>query len=128
MRPIITFFVIFFMVILTEHAFADGMPIENGRFVGKVTTLVLTPNQIKSIERDRSLELTQVQKEVLKKEAGLTATRFYVYETRKGENDCTCFAWNRALRYSEDQVEIPHEYLVTDEEAVKRQKELDEID
>ena len=96
----------------TVSLFADGMPIKDGRFQGDVTVLTLDKSQIKSIETKDRLVLRVDQKKVLQKDTGKWITTFLAYETHKGENDCTCFAENLALRFSETQVEIPHQYLV----------------
>ena len=48
-----------------------------------------------------------------------------MYFTKDGENDHTCMAFNVAFRFSETQLEVPHEYVVSDGEAAKRKKEMD---
>jgi len=105
---------------------ADGMPIDkNGRFYGGPTTIItLTTEQIKKLalpeNAGKRLALTEVQRAKLKKETGKSPTMFMFYDTRIGATDCTCGAANRALRFSETKAEIPHEYVMLDAEAAKR--------
>lgn len=109
-------------------ALADGMPIDkNGRFYGGPTTVItLTKAQIKSLSLPENkwhrMALTEEQRAKLKKEAGKSPTMFMFYDTRIGESDCTCEAANRALRFSESEAEIPHDYLKSDEEATEIDK------
>jgi hypothetical protein len=108
---------------------ADGMPIKDGRFVGGPTTVLkLTQAQIVALKTTRMIKVTPAQKARLVRDAGVAASELEVYDTRRHENDCTCHAWNRALRFSETQIEVPHPYLVSDEDAARRQKEVDDID
>jgi len=129
--------------LLAGSAFADGMPIENGRFVGPVTVITLTKAQREQadkywarIERWRKdprgdfggptprIALTPGQRAQLRRESGKAPRYFLFYETRFGETDCTCHAANNALRFSETQAEIPHEYLKSDAEVRKMEKEM----
>lgn len=117
---IITLFVLSAMVGL---ALADGMPIDkDGRFKGGPTTVVtLTAEQIKFLagpERKwERISLSSEQRAKLMIEAGKSPEQFSFYDTRIGENDCTCAAENRALRFSESEAEIPHSYLKSGEEV-----------
>ena len=97
--------------------YADGMPIENGRFVGGPTTvLTLTREQTAALktagkEDQKFLVLTDGQQRQLKREARVAPTSLLIYNTMKGENDCTCDVEPRGLWFSEGQVEVPHAYL-----------------
>lgn len=133
------------LVLLWSGAvFGDGMPIENGRFVGKVTVITLTKEQKERMAENRArierwrqnpttdqgewnprISLTPGQRAQLQKESGQGPELFLFYETRFGENDCTCHAANNALRFNEAQAEIPHEYLKTDEEVRKLEKQME---
>lgn len=120
-RSVATF--LFIISIMPGIALADGMPIaKNGRFSGGQTTVItLTRAQIKMLSLPENkwhrIALTDEQRAKLNKEAGKSPSLFMFYDTRIGENDCTCGAANRALRFSETEAEIPHEYLMSDEEA-----------
>ena len=117
------------VVCCAVRVLADGMPIKDGRFVGGPTTvLTLTQSQIVALKATRVIKVTPAQKARLVRDAGVAASELEVYDTRRHENDCTCHAWNRALRFSETQIEVPHPYLVSDEDAARRQKEVDDID
>ena len=103
----------------------DGFPIKDGRYEGKTSVLRLTRSQISSLATSRDLQLTQRQKAELKAAAGAGPSTIYVYFTKDGENDHTCMAFNVGFRFSDAEVEVPHEYVVSDEEAAKRKKEME---
>ena len=113
------------LLLFASLSFADGMPIDkNGRFIGgKTTVITLTSEQINILsqpeEKWKRIALTDKQREKLMKEAGVSPKLFRFYDTRVGESDCTCEAANRALRFSESEAEIPHDYLKTDKEAAE---------
>lgn len=99
---------------LSPCAFADGMPIANGRFSGgEVTEIIVSPWQWAQLRLGDAyvLELTQTQSELIKRKSGSSISRVYIYNTRIGENDCTCCAENRALWFSEWKLEIPSAYV-----------------
>ncbi len=112
---------------VTFSAKADGLPLVDGRYPeGKVSVFKLTAQQKQLIEYFRTLhnnsktpyvfELTNKQAVQLKKEAGLSPARFEVYETYLGYNDAGPH-WNLALRFNEDEIEIPHKLLLSNKEA-----------
>ena len=115
------------VVAVAGTVLADGFPIEHGRYKGKVTVLRLTPAQITSLASSRDLKLTSVQKDHLKVDTGVSPSEVYVYFSKDGENDHTCDAFNVAFRFSETEIEIPHEYVVSDAEAARRKQELEEM-
>jgi len=97
---------------------ADGMPIEEGRYVGgKVTELTLSPWQVTQLRAGDAqvLQLSQRQRNRLRTESGSAPHRLYIYNTRLGENDCTCCAVNRGLWFADWRIEVPHAYLNEDE-------------
>jgi len=109
---------------LAVVALADGMPIEDGRFVGAVTVLGLTVDQRQAFETGRSLRLSASQRQRIEADSGgPSPSELLVYFTSRGENDCTCGIYNVALRFDEEHVEVPHEYLVDDAEAARRRAE-----
>jgi hypothetical protein len=111
---------------LPAGAWADGFRIEDGRYAGgSATVLALDAQQKDSVEAERKLVLTEAQQQVLSAETGTRASEFLVYDLRREENDCTCNAANVAFRFSEESVEIPHAYVVTDVEAARLRAELE---
>ncbi|NIT84347.1 MAG: hypothetical protein GWM98_24475, partial [Nitrospinaceae bacterium] len=95
-------------------------PIENGRFAGgPVTVLTVPAGELDALPSLGKLYLTDEQKEQLLEDAGVAPSFLWIFDLRKGENECTCNAANRGLRISEDQVEVPHEYLMSDEDVEK---------
>jgi hypothetical protein len=110
---------------LPAGALADGFRIEDGRYAGgRATVLALEAQQKASVESERKLVLTEAQQQVLAGETGTRAKEFLVYDLRRAENDCTCNAANVAFRFSDESVEIPHAYLVSDAEAARLRAEL----
>jgi hypothetical protein len=120
---------IFFMSLAAaSSALADGLPLESGRYVqSKVTVLALTASQREFIECVRKnhtdntktpyvFHLTKSQAAQLKREAGLSPSRFQVYETYRGYNDAGPH-WNLALRFAEEKIEIPHDLLLSNRKA-----------
>jgi hypothetical protein len=97
--------------------YADGMPIDNGRFIGGPTTvLTLTREQTAALktagkEGQKILVLTDGQRRQLARATGVAPISLLIYNTMKGENDCTCDAEPRGLWFSEGQVEVPYAYL-----------------
>jgi hypothetical protein len=111
---------------LAASARADGFRIEGGRYAGgRATVLALDAQQRDSVEAERKLVLTEAQQQVLAGETGTRASEFLVYDLRREENDCTCNAANVAFRFSEESVEIPHAYVVTDAEAARLRAEME---
>lgn len=114
-------------LVLSLCAQADDLPLVDGRYPeGKVSIFKLTAQQKQLIEYFRTLhdnsktpyifELTRKQAVQLKKEAGLSPARFEVYETYLGYNEAGPH-WNLALRFNEDEIEIPHKLLLSNKEA-----------
>lgn len=107
-------------------AIADGFRIEGGGYAGgPVTVLALDAQQRASIDGERKLVLTEAQRGALAEATGTSASDFLVYDLRREENDCTCNAANVAFRFSDESVEIPHAYVVTDAEAARLRAELE---
>ena len=111
-------------------AWADGLPLVNGRYPGEVLDFSLTKEQKKVIDHYRVcqlegglnmytpyvLSLTPAQAARVRKRVGFAPKRFEVFETVRGFNDAGPF-WNLALRYSEDRMEIPVDLLLNDRDA-----------
>ena len=123
---------------------ADGMPMREGRFDGPVIVLELASEQAHELDEARAwrrthgpeaprstwprifldgLALTPAQRDHLVARGRGVPRRVMTYETRDGETDCGCGACNRALRFDDDHVELPVEYLMSDRacEALDRE-------
>jgi len=124
--------------VLAGFAHADGLPLQAGRYPGQVVVLKLTRNQKNEIAHFRKchlahfktmnqytpyvFELTEGQSKVLSQQAGFSPKYFDVYETYRGFNEAGPH-WNLALRFSEDQIEVPLALLLPDPEAKKAHDE-----
>lgn len=123
---------------LAGLAHADGLPLKAGRYVGKVAIFNLTDDQKNEIAHFRTchvarfktmnqytpyvFELTAGQRKVLSREVGFAPKYFEVYETYRGFNDAGPH-WNLALRFSDNQIEVPLNLLLPDAEARKAHDE-----
>jgi hypothetical protein len=123
-------FVIFFLACLPAKA--DGIDLVNGRYNGDVLVFKLTAMQKKTIDHFRSCHLenfktmnvytpyvytlTPHQAKALKHKKGFSPRHFEVYETYLSDSDAGPH-WNLALRFSEDEVEIPLDILLNDKKA-----------
>lgn len=119
---------LFAALAVPTFAFADGLPLTNGRYAqGRTTVLELTADQRALIDciRERYTDntktpyvfrLTPKQAAKLEREAGLSPARFQVYETWRGFNDAGPH-WNLVLRFNESQIEVPHELLLPNRKA-----------
>jgi len=121
-----------------QLAFADGLPLKNGRYPGDVIDLKLTEQQKRTIEHYRTCQLersktmniytpyvfalTPSQSAKVSKRVGYVPAQFQVYETVRGFNDAGPH-WNLALRYSEDRIEVPVNLLLPEKEAFEAHEE-----
>lgn len=109
---------VFSMVVLAGLARADGYVMKDGRYAsGPVTVLTLTAEQLLTAKTKRVVVLIPAQKDLLKREAGLAPTVLSVHSLRIAGKDCTCGEYNIAIWFSPGQIEVPHGYLVSDEDA-----------
>jgi hypothetical protein len=127
-----SFVIAFIALIFTQSALADGLPLKNGRYPGKVVDLKLTDEQKIVIDHYRTCQLEQSttmnvytpyiftlspsQAAAVKDIAGYSPNHLQVYETVRGFNDAGPH-WNIALRYSEDRIEIPVKLLLREKAA-----------
>jgi len=118
--------------LLSTVAWADGLPLRDGRYPGEVLIFNLTEAQKNVIDHYRTCQLENFrtmnvytpyvftlspsQSKVLKAKKGFSPKYFEIYETVRGFNDAGPH-WNLALRFSEDQIEIPLDLVVTNKEA-----------
>ena len=77
---------------------------------------------------DARASSTVRQKAFVKADTGVAPSKVFLYDARTGETDCTCHAWNVAFLFDLESMDIPHEFVVSDEEAARRQVEFDAID
>ena len=110
---------VFFYTPLIVHA--DGIPIDEGRFIGgKTTVITLTEGQVNTLVQAEKLgkpkrvSLSEHQRWSLQETAGSAPVMLFVYNTRTGENDCTCEAQNLGLWFDVGLIEVPHTYLVAE--------------
>ena len=120
------------VLICVQLAFAGGIPLQNGRYVGPVVEFKLTDSQKQVIDRYRTCQLersntmnvytpyvfalTPSQAALLRGRAGFSPSQFQVYETVRHFNDAGPH-WNLVLRYSEDRMEVPLKLLLPEKEA-----------
>jgi hypothetical protein len=128
-----------FLYFTTTPVFADGWPLNNGRFPGRVTVLELTKSQkafLDLIRRCSSgqppqrthgdlisnehtpfvFSLTHKQSAILKKDAGFSPSRFAVFESYRGDTGIDIEV-NVINRFNENEFEVPHKLLTHDKDA-----------
>ena len=119
-------------LLVSTAAWADGLPLRDGRYPGAVLVFDLTAEQKAVIDHFRTCQLekfrtmnvytpyvftlTPTQREALQAKKGFSPTYFQIYETVRGFNDAGPH-WNLVLRFSENQIEIPLDLIVTNKEA-----------
>lgn len=124
--------------ILPLTAVADGLPLKNGRYPGKVITFTMTAEQKATAERFRTCHLARFQvmnvytpyvfrlspeqARLLRHTVGFVPSRFELYETHRGFNDAGPH-WNLALRHSEDRIDVPLDLLRKDRDAAAEERE-----
>ena len=129
MRTAYLFLAIF---LISSVAWADGLPLRNGRYPRAVLVFDLTAAQKQVINHYRTCQLenfrtmnvytpyiftlTPNQSRALKAKKGFSPKHFEIYETVRAFNDAGPH-WNLALRFSEDQIEIPLDLVLTNKEA-----------
>jgi hypothetical protein len=125
-------------LVMTGTAWADGVPLKDGRYIGPVMVFTLTPEQKQVINQFRTchlenfktmneytpyvLRLTPSQSKELKTKVGFAPRVFEAFETYRGFSDAGPH-WNLALRFSEDQIEVPLDLLLSDSKAKRSHAE-----
>ena len=125
MKPSRIISCVFIICLFTvASAFADGLPIKNGRYSGgSVIVIKLTAKQQKIIKSSykpyMEIKITKKQQAYIAKEAHMTEppTKIILARPVDTEHDCTCGLANVGLIFKEGSVEIPIEYLTSDKEA-----------
>jgi len=119
------------VLLLGAIAQADNLKAKDGRLdAGPSTILVLCERQITTAKTKRVVLLTDEQKTILQREASIAPSVLSLYSlnfaTSWGIH--SCLEYNIALWFSLRQIEVPHRFLVADDEAEKRAGELEGID
>jgi hypothetical protein len=125
-------FVLLVSLLVFIPAKAEGRDVVNGRYNGDVLVFKLTNTQKKVIEHFRTCHmehfktmnvytpyvfaLTPSQARKIKAIKGFSPRYFEAFEIYRGDNDAGPF-WNVALRFSEDEIEIPLGLLLNDKDA-----------
>ena len=107
---------------------ADGFPIRNGRYAGgTVIELKLTTSQSDLIthhfKSGMIIQLTKTQQAYIKSKSKrkISPTKLEIHHAIDMAKNCTCFAANLGFDFKPGWIEIPIEYLCSDEEAKGRQ-------
>ena len=120
-------------VLNTAHA--DGPRLgKDGLYAdGQVVLLKLTKEQKKFLSEghasavESAMKLTPAQSNMIKAQAKVETTLLEVWDTRRGQSDCSCLSTNIALRFSENFIEVLVPYLKADEQAIAKWKSVDAI-
>lgn len=122
------------LCIMAGGAAADGWSLREGRFPGKTTVIRLSDAQAARLDYLHAchrhntrtpylFHLTAEQSRLLEKEAGISATRFVVFDSTHGTTGVDITV-NALVRFARLEAEIPHEGLVTDREAREYEQEI----
>jgi hypothetical protein len=120
------------LLFMMGTAWADSVPLKDGHYIGSVMVFALTSAQKHTIDQFRTchlenfkamneytpyvFKLTPSQSKELKTKVGFAPRVFEVFETYRGFNDAGPH-WNLALRFSEGQIEVPLDLLLSDSKA-----------
>ncbi len=112
---------------MVQIAIADSLPIKDGRYSGgAVLVLNLNVTQIRAIEdhyrpyMELPLDSAQQAQIVHTSKIQPPPTKLIVVYPADVTGDCTCGLANIGLIFTRDAIEVPVEYLATDEEVEKR--------
>jgi hypothetical protein len=123
-----------FLLLSAGTVSADGWDLREGRFPGKSTIIHLSPSQamrldyIHKCRGDNTLtpyvfHLTPDQSALLKKNTGVSATRFAVFDNTHGDTGVD-LSTNVLVRFAPRQAEIPNQLVVTDKEAQEYERQI----
>ncbi|HQO20303.1 MAG TPA: hypothetical protein PK747_05340 [Acidobacteriota bacterium] len=124
------YFILMILLVFTSITnLGDNVSFKNGRLdEGKVTILAIEKEQYIQIQTKRVMVLTEKQKEMLIKEAGIAPSVIEVFTKKVAERGIHgCGTFNIGVWFEKDKVEIPHRYLVADDKAIKMADEYDEM-
>ena len=103
---------------LAGVAQADSYKMKDGRYAsGPVTVLALSAEQVLTTKTKRVVVLTSAQKTQLKREAGTAPSVLSIHSLKVAGKDCTCGEYNIAIWFSPSEIEVPHGFLITDDDA-----------
>ncbi len=68
---------------------------------------------------------TASQKKSLQRSAQKAPTVLSIHSLKVAGKDCTCGEFNIAIWFKPTQIEVPHRYLLTDDEAAQANDEAD---
>lgn len=113
----------------TNMAIADGWTLQQGRFPGKSTVIHLSTEQAAQLDyiyRCRGdntrtpyvFHLTVDQAALVKKQTGISATRFAIFDSTHGDTSVD-LSTNVLVRFAPRMAEVPRQLVDTDQEARK---------
>ena len=122
------------LFLATGAALADGWALRDGRFPGKSTTIRLSPDQVARLDyihKCRSdntrtpyvFHLTPDQAALLKKQTGLSATRFAVFDSTHGDTGVD-LSTNVLVRFAPRAAEIPNQLVASDQHTRQYEREI----
>ena len=122
------------LFLATGAAVADGSALRDGRFPGKSTTIRLSPDQAARLDylhKCRSdntrtpyvFHLKPDQAALLKRQTGVSAARFAVFDSTHGDTDVD-LSTNVLIRFAPRVAEIPHELVASDQKAREYEREI----
>lgn len=118
-----------FLIAMPTVALTEGIRFVNGRLdAGAVTVLELTDDQLVQVRTKRVVILTAAQKAQLAK-AKVGPSVLTVYSKKQASNGIdSCFEYNMALWFEPRRIEVPHMFLVSDEQAAAKAEDIENID
>ena len=113
--------VLFLFFALHFSAFSDGLRLKkNGRYDGDVAVFSLTAKQRQHLNSNRVLYLSESQRSLLRDAVQDAPRTIEVFWTKDLMGDCTCDLYNIGLRFSQDSVEVPFDFLISESLASER--------
>jgi hypothetical protein len=72
--------------------------------------------------------LTAEHKKALKRASGKSPTVLSVYSLKTAGTNCTCFGYNIAIWFHPLRIEVPHKFVMSDQEAEAGADQFESID
>jgi hypothetical protein len=95
---------------------------------GKITVLQLDDLQLLTARTKRMIVLSADQRALLLKEASVAPTVLELFTTKALSSGIDgCFLYNFAHWYSPHSIEVPHRFLVSDDEAAEKADDFEDI-
>lgn len=116
---------------LPSVIWGDGIQFKGDRVQKdtKATVLTLSRDQLKLLATQakelekydtRKIQLTEEQKQILRKEAGSSPNELTVWPLSCAKDTCTCEVINMGIRFKTSQIEVPH--FLLERNVVQRHK------